>query len=169
MTMEELEEHIPELNMGAKYTHQILIHRISTQLSIQLNPLGCEVVGGTYLFLEISPEEYLENPVKILNTKDNYEEPDLMVLCESSNIQILEDRVFGVPRFIIEVLSVSTSTEDTLYKRHRYQRCGVEEYWIIDPKRKEVFKFLLSENYKGILYRENPAEIPLSIFNANQW
>ena len=81
LTLEEKEELFPELMMGAKYTHQVLISRINTQLSNQLQDKNCEVVGGTYLFLDISPEEYRENPIKILNTKGSYVEPDLMIVC----------------------------------------------------------------------------------------
>ena len=106
---------------------------------------NCEVVSGTYLFPEISPEEYLENPVKILNTKGSYVEPDLMIICDKTNIQIVEERVFGVPRFILEILSQSTGIDDLTTKKELYQRCGVEEYIIVDPKNKLIRQFILKD------------------------
>lgn len=164
-SIEELEEQIPELNMGAKYEHQVLIFKIAHQLYSQLEDRNCDILGGTYLFLELSYEEYVKDRIKALNNKDVYEEPDLMVICEKSNIQIREGRVFGVPRFIIEVLSPSTSANDTLDKKIKYQKSGVEEYWIIDISKKKIYQHLLQQDYRINVFSGNPITVPISIFN----
>lgn len=39
---------------------------------------------------------------------------------------------FGVPLFIAEVLSPSTTLNDRIKKRRRYQASRVGEYWIVD-------------------------------------
>ena len=163
LTLEEKYELLPELMMGDKYEHQVILHRISNQLSNQL-PENCEVVGGTYLYLEISYADYLDQSIRVVTSKDSYVEPDLMVLCDKSDIEIQDGRVFGVPAFIIEIWSLSTGNNDFTEKKDRYYRCGVQEYILIDPLRKEVYQYLLCTDYKPTIYRENPVTVPIHIF-----
>jgi Uma2 family endonuclease len=44
------------------------------------------------------------------------------------------DEVTGLPSIAIEVLSPSTRRTDIVRKRADYERLGVLEYWILDPK-----------------------------------
>ncbi len=43
-----------------------------------------------------------------------------------------------VPNIVVEILSPATAQKDRTEKRSVYEENGVEEYWIVDPKRKEV-------------------------------
>jgi hypothetical protein len=38
---------------------------------------------------------------------------------------------YGIPTLVVEVLSPSTARYDRITKRRRYQRSGVERYWIV--------------------------------------
>lgn len=44
-----------------------------------------------------------------------------------------EKRYHGTPRFVVETLSSSTGHRDKTVKKEIYQKCGVEEYWLVDP------------------------------------
>ncbi|MBI5505021.1 MAG: Uma2 family endonuclease [Deltaproteobacteria bacterium] len=43
-----------------------------------------------------------------------------------------------VPDLVVEVLSRSTARRDRVEKKKVYARCGVEEYWLVDPRRSTV-------------------------------
>lgn len=64
--------------------------------------------------------------------RDYVVQPDLFVVSGLDARQMLDWRNYGVPIFIAEVLSPSTSRGDRTVKRPAFQRAGVAEYWIID-------------------------------------
>ena len=43
-----------------------------------------------------------------------------------------------VPDLVVEVLSPRTARRDRGPKRHIYERNGVREYWLLDPRRREI-------------------------------
>jgi Uma2 family endonuclease len=48
----------------------------------------------------------------------------------------------GIPDLIIEILSPSTAYYDMIEKKEIYEKLGVKEYWIVDPKKESVEIFL---------------------------
>lgn len=59
-------------------------------------------------------------------------QPDILFI-RRERLQIVSDRVEGVPDFIIEVLSPGNSWVDKRKKFELYAQNGVSEYWIADP------------------------------------
>jgi Uma2 family endonuclease len=53
------------------------------------------------------------------------------------------DRVKDVPPFLVEVLSPGSVAHDTIRKRALYERNGVREYWIVNPKAKSIAQLVL--------------------------
>ena len=51
----------------------------------------------------------------------------------------------GRPRSGVEILSPSTAYRDRGLKLDRYQKAGVSEYWMVDPERKVVQQYVLTE------------------------
>ncbi|MGH7962642.1 MAG: Uma2 family endonuclease [Candidatus Binatia bacterium] len=49
-----------------------------------------------------------------------------------------------VPNLAIEILSASTAHKDRIEKKAIYEENGVEEYWIVDTKRREISMYVLS-------------------------
>lgn len=70
-----------------------------------------------------------------LNKKDVVQ-PDLFVMCDEENVR--EDRYYGVPSLIMEILSPSTRNHDLARKLNLYLEAGVKEYLVIDPKNKKL-------------------------------
>jgi Uma2 family endonuclease len=54
-----------------------------------------------------------------------------------------------VPNLAIEVLSPATAQRDRTEKKAIYEENGVEEYWIVDTKRREIIVYNLSDKRFG--------------------
>ena len=57
---------------------------------------------------------------------------------------IRRERIEGAPDLVVEILSPSTAYRDRGLKLDRYQKAGVSEYWIVDPERKVVQQYVLT-------------------------
>jgi len=78
----------------------------------------------------------------------NIVQPDISVYCSE---KYLDDKgAFGPPDWVIEILSPSTESFDTLQKLLLYQRFGVKEYWIIDTRSKSIITNILNDG----IYKE---------------
>lgn len=72
---------------------------------------------------------------------DDYVIPDVMIICDRNHLKGGAYR--GVPRFIVETVSPSTVMRDKVVKKEIYERCGVEEYWIILPLEKMIEMYVV--------------------------
>ena len=93
-------------------------------------------------------------------------QPDICVVCDLTK---LDDRgCIGAPDLIVEVLSPSTLKYDWNYKFNLYEKAGVREYWIVDPKAKTISVFLLQTDGQydnGTVYECNQ-KAPVFIFEG---
>lgn len=82
---------------------------------------------------------------------DDYLCPDIMVICDRKHLK--GGYYSGVPKFIAETLSPSTSKRDKTEKKDIYEKAGVEEYWIVSPGGSvEIYylqdgKYILEQSY----------------------
>lgn len=91
-------------------------------------------------------------------------QPDLMVVCDRSKV----DRrgIHGAPDLAVEILSDSTSRLDRGVKLGLYQKAGVREYWIVDPKYRSISVYTLdNEAYQLRIYLPD-ADIPVGILEG---
>lgn len=72
---------------------------------------------------------------------DTVLQPDLVVICDPEKLDDAGAR--GAPDWVVEILSPSTTSRDRVAKRRVYERHGVREYWVIDPKTRDVIVFEL--------------------------
>jgi len=63
-------------------------------------------------------------------------QPDILVMCDQENIR--NEKYYGIPTLVVEVLSPSSRSKDTMTKLNLYQREGVSEYLLVDPKNQVV-------------------------------
>lgn len=74
-------------------------------------------------------------PFDVVFTQFDVVEPDLLYMSNERAAQVLTDlNVQGVPELVIEIASPSTRKRDASLKRALYERTGVSEYWIVEPK-----------------------------------
>ena len=89
--------------------------------------------------------------------------PDVLVLCDREKLE--RGNIVGAPDFVVEVLSPSTQKKDKTLKLQKYLNAGVREYWIVDPKKKNIVAYVDDgeEDYDIFIYTfEN--EVPVHIF-----
>ena len=81
------------------------------------------------------------------NINDDYVVPDIMVVCDKKHLK--GGAYYGVPKFIAETLSPSTSKKDRTEKKDIYEQSGVSEYWIVLPKERSVeIYYLHNDKYE---------------------
>jgi Uma2 family endonuclease len=61
-------------------------------------------------------------------------EPDLVFVAGDQLDILTPQNVQGSPALVVEILSPGTRKRDEQIKRHLYERSGVREYWIVDPR-----------------------------------
>jgi Uma2 family endonuclease len=86
-------------------------------------------------------------------------QPDVFVVCDLTKLD--GKRCNGAPDFVVEVLSPSSASRDTLLKYNKYMQAGVREYWIIDPVDKYVRVSVLKEGKFDTIDYINPEVLPV--------
>ncbi|RCK80797.1 MAG: hypothetical protein OZSIB_2685 [Candidatus Ozemobacter sibiricus] len=101
------------------------------------------IVGRLYRFfdefLEGKPCHAFVSPFDVRIPKgdeadediDTVVQPDVIVVCPPGHLD--QRGLRGAPDLAIEVLSPSTASKDQIKKRRLYERCGVKEYWVVQP------------------------------------
>jgi len=78
-------------------------------------------------------------PFDVVLSEFSVVEPDVLYLSnERAAAALTEAHVRGVPELVIEVMSKSTRRRDETVKRALYERMGVTEYWVVDPRARAV-------------------------------
>lgn len=106
---------------------------------------------------------YLElNPIGIvrydpfvmrLETMKAYRQPDLQIILGDNLKNYTKTAMIGAADICIEVVSIASVTTDYDIKFDEYEKGGVKEYWIIDPKRRIVnFHRLNSQGFYEAIY-----------------
>jgi Uma2 family endonuclease len=72
-------------------------------------------------------------------------QPDVLFVAAERTPRPGAEGFTGAPDLIVEVLSQSTARTDRLVKFGAYERAGVREYWLVDPRTHSVEVYSLSE------------------------
>lgn len=65
-------------------------------------------------------------------------QPDLFVILAANLPNLQQDGFFGAPDLVVEIISPSSIKLDRNTKFKLYERTGVAEYWIVDPKHQSI-------------------------------
>ncbi|MEP7107749.1 MAG: Uma2 family endonuclease [Ferruginibacter sp.] len=85
-------------------------------------------------------------PMDVFLDAENAYQPDILFIATENLGIIREGKIKGAPDLIIEILSPGSIKFDKITKRTVYERNGVREYFIVDPKTKEVITYYLKNN-----------------------
>lgn len=111
--------------------HQLIHRKIQNRLTnfVEENRLG----------------EILYAPCDVLLSETNLVQPDIFFIAKANRKIIGEKNIQGIPDLIIEILSPTTAYYDLIEKKELYEKFGVKEYWIVDPKKKWIEIYTLEE------------------------
>ena len=73
-------------------------------------------------------------PLDVILSEHDVVEPDFLYISNERSSIITEKNIQGAPDLVVEVLSRTTRRRDKTLKRDLYERSGVLEYWVIDPR-----------------------------------
>ena len=86
-------------------------------------------------------------PLDVVFSDFDIVEPDLLYLsCARAADTLTDKHVRGVPELVVEIASRGTRKRDETIKRRLYERLGVSEYWVVDPKTDTIRVYQLSES-----------------------
>ncbi len=71
-------------------------------------------------------------------------QPDVLFIAQARREIIKSKFIEGAPDLIVEVLSPSTTRVDRSIKFGAYERAGVREYWIANPKPRSIEVYTLT-------------------------
>jgi Uma2 family endonuclease len=112
--------------------HQVVLNEINIEISLFLRK---KRIGK----IRIAPYD-------VHFSKQNILQPDILFV-KNQNLHKIQDKgLFGAPDLVIEILSPSTSHIDLDEKKLVYEKFGVQEYFIVEPKSKSVFTFFLKNS-----------------------
>lgn len=123
-----------------KVIHQRVLFFFATLLASHVRrfKLGEVFIAGTEMWLSEPPAARL---------------PDIFFLAQDHRDRLNADRLDGPADLAVEIVSEDSVTRDRRDKLLEYQRVGVPEYWILDPRpRQQHTRFY--QLYANGLYRE---------------
>ena len=91
-------------------------------------------------------------------------QPDVSITCDRAKIK--NGRIFGAPDLIVEIVSPSNRTHDTVRKLKKYRSAGVREYWLVFPDEKLILVHLFGDDHsvKAYTFRDT---VPVSIYDGD--
>ncbi len=86
-------------------------------------------------------------PVDVVFGKKTVLQPDILFVSNERKSIITKRAVEGAPDLVVEILSPSSSYNDTVRKKRIYAENDVLEYWIVDPEDKSIEIFENRNNH----------------------
>jgi Uma2 family endonuclease len=119
------------LHSPAKLRHLVTSTNLTSLLHTYVNEKKLGFVGVEKMMIRLTRNDY---------------EPDICFFKQERASKFTpEQALFPAPDFIVEILSDSTEKIDRGIKFVDYAAHGVLEYWMIDPAKKTVEKYLLQQ------------------------
>lgn len=106
-------------------SHERLVTYLKQLFSgyFEINPIGLAIGDPFVMQLDIIPAR---------------RQPDLQIILGDNLNNLTDTAMIGAADICIEIVSFGSVVTDYDIKFDEYQKAGVREYWIIDPKRRVV-------------------------------
>lgn len=118
--------------------HEIIdgVHYVTPSPAFRHQIVGKRVLLAIDNYLEAHPGvgEVVGAPLDVVFTRWDVVEPDIVFVADDQRSIITEPNIQGAPALVVEVLSPGTKKRDLGVKRELFDRGGVREYWLVDPK-----------------------------------
>jgi Uma2 family endonuclease len=122
--------------------HQAISGELFRQIANYLHGKPCKVRSAPYdvrLFYEEDESD------------DTVVQPDISVICGAEKLG--PEGCRGTPDLVIEILSPSNTSEESIRKFNLYLKAGIKEFWVVSPKYKTVqVNVLQDDSYRGTVF-----------------
>jgi Uma2 family endonuclease len=102
--------------------------------------------------------EVFFSPIDVFLDEFNAPQPDLVFVGKDQQAIVAGNGIEGVPLLVVEVVSPSSTYRDRITKKSLYERCGVAEYWLVDPLDDLIEIFGLTNGRYELLGAATPDE-----------
>ncbi|NJK81198.1 MAG: Uma2 family endonuclease [Chloroflexaceae bacterium] len=109
------------LHMSASIVHQRVVDFLNRVLGLFVSITGAGVVLSAPAAMRAIPG-------------GNAREPDLFFLATEHLTRLTESALEGPADLVVEVISDDSVMRDRDTKFHEYERGGIREYWLLDPR-----------------------------------
>jgi Uma2 family endonuclease len=158
--IEIIEGEIINMSPAPSRIHQEIISELHFRLKeyIKSNNLSCKVYPAPFHVILKNDDE------DVFNSK-NIVQPDISVICDKN--KLTEKGCTGSPDMIVEVILPYNPSNDYVRKLNLYEKFKVTEYWIINPMRKNVLVYVLTENgYDAPIAYTFSDKVKVNIYNT---
>ncbi len=104
-----------------QYRHQAIISFLGTLLKLFIDFFDQGIIIYTPFEVKLWPD----GPSR---------EPDIIFIAKDNLAGHTPKRFEGGPDLVVEIISPASVTENRVHKFTEYERAGVREYWLIDPR-----------------------------------
>jgi Uma2 family endonuclease len=120
-----------------------------------------DIVGNIYVIIRAYLVKHPRGkvymaPFDVYLDEINAHQPDILYVSKGNRV-LTPAGAQGAPDFVVEVLSRKTAHLDKNPKRRVYTRCGVKEYWIVDPGSRSI----------RVYYLQDDPEQPVAIYGED--
>ena len=127
MEVPDNDNHIYELLDGE------IVKYSAPETKHQMASANLHLIMGGYV-KEKKLGRVLYAPISVFLGEFSAPQPDLLFVA-TKNLAIVEKMaVMGAPDLIVEIVSPGSVVRDRVRKKDIYEKAGVPEYWIVDPK-----------------------------------
>lgn len=106
-----------------------------------------ELVSAIRVFTSVNRlGKCLVAPIDVYLDSQNVFQPDIVFISNGNMSIVKDEKVKGAPDLVIDILSPGNKKHDLERKKPVYEKNGVQEYFVVDPKTKEVTTFYLQNN-----------------------
>ncbi len=102
------------------------------------------------------------SPIDVVLSKTIVLQPDILIVLNEHKQIITEKNIAGAPDLVIEIVSPSSGYYDLIEKKEIYERFGVEEYWIVDPRKQWLEIYFTGDGKFRLIQRLEKAGIAKS-------
>lgn len=157
--VEIIDGRISAMSPAPSRIHQDLIMELSAEIRnyIKSNNGECKVYPAPFDVVLISENQDVKD-------SNNIVQPDISVICDKN--KLTDKGCTGSPDMIIEIISPFNPSNDYVRKLNLYEQFKVKEYWIVNPMKKNILVYTLTDNGYGMpdMYTFND-KVKVNIYN----